>query len=129
MKKYGLSKSERIKTRREVKLLFEGKINSIDSFPLKVLYRWEELAEGEKPVAKIMVSVPHKRIKRAVKRNLIKRRTREAYRINKEIITGKINERNQKLLIVFVYVSSSVKDFDTIKKAVITALNKIANLA
>lgn len=129
MKKYGLSKSERIKTRREVNLLFEGKINSIDSFPLKVLYRWEELAEGEKPVAKIMVSVPHKRIKRAVKRNLIKRRTREAYRINKEIITGKINERNQKLFIAFVYVSSSVKDFDIIKKAVITALNKIANLA
>ena len=129
MKKYGLPKTERIKSRREVKLLFEGKIISIDVYPLKVLYRWEELAEGEKPVAKIMVSVPHKRIKRAVKRNLIKRRVREAYRLNKEIIAEKVIGRNQKLLIAFVYVSSSVKDFDIIKKAVITALTKIANHA
>jgi ribonuclease P protein component len=128
MKKYGLSKAERIKTRKEVKLLFDSENDVVDVYPLKVIYRWETPVE-EKPFPKILVSVSHKKIRRAVKRNLIKRRVREAYRTNKGIILDIARNKNKKLLIAFVYISSSIKDYEEIKKAVTTALQTIANRA
>lgn len=38
--------------------------------------------------SRIMVSVPKKNFKRAVKRNLLKRRLREAYRTQKTVLSG-----------------------------------------
>lgn len=44
--------------------------------------------DDEDPRNRIMVSVPKRLFKRAVKRNLLKRRLREAYRVRKDLISG-----------------------------------------
>ena len=79
-RRYTLSKEERLSWKRYIDLLFE-KGQSFVAFPLRVVY----LAVEEETLApvSILVSVPKKKFRRAVKRNLIKRQVREAYRVRK----------------------------------------------
>ncbi len=67
-----------------------------------------------------MVSVPKKHFKRAVKRNLLKRRIREAYRLQKSLLS-----QDRRCDILFTYISSEVAAFDEIRTAVATILNEI----
>lgn len=69
--------------------------------------------------SRILVSVPKKSFRRAVKRNLLKRRMREAYRLQKELIGPGID-------ILFVYVSKAVLPFETIYADMTVALTAIA---
>ena len=69
---------------------------------------------------RIMVSVPKRLFKRAVKRNLLKRRMREAYRLQKELLAGPGHD------ILFVYNSAEIADFSVIFDELGTMLKKIA---
>ena len=88
-RRYTLSKEERLSWKRYIDLLF-AKGQSFVAFPLRVVY----LAVEEETLApvSILVSVPKKKFRRAVKRNLIKRQVREAYRVRKyDLIDGQGN--------------------------------------
>ena len=67
-----------------------------------------------------MVSVPKKLFKRAVKRNLLKRRMREAYRLQKDLLGGPGHD------ILFVYNSGDVLDFAVIREEIAALLHKCA---
>jgi ribonuclease P protein component len=72
-----------------------------------------------------MVSVPKKRFKHAVKRNRLKRLMREAYRLNKQILIEKLNEKELQIKIAFNYVSEEEMNFALIEKKMIEALHKL----
>ena len=79
-KRYSLSKEERLSWKRYIDQLFaEGQ--SFVAFPLRVVYL--PLEEQMQAPVSILISVSKKKFKRAVKRNLIKRQVREAYRVRK----------------------------------------------
>lgn len=69
---------------------------------------------------RMMVSVPKRLFKRAVRRNLLKRRIREAYRLQKELFGGPGHD------ILFVYNSAEVLDFAQIRDEVAQLLKKFA---
>ncbi len=78
---FGLPKYARLYLRRDIEELFaRGK--SVGSKPLKCYF----LPVVDAPNSKLMVSVPKKLFKRAVDRNLLKRRMREAFRLNRELL-------------------------------------------
>ena len=76
-------------------------------------------AGHETGLNRIMVSVPKKFFKRAVKRNLLKRRMREAYRLQKELLPG------PGIDLLLAYSHAEVADFATISAEVATILERI----
>lgn len=71
-----------------------------------------------KPEAAVMVSVPKRLHKRANVRNLLKRRMREAYRLNKESLRELCTQHHIRLSIGLLYSSGEIADFNTIENAV-----------
>lgn len=119
-KRYTLSKEERLSWKRYIDLLFaEGQ--SFVAFPLRVVF----LPVEEETSARIsmMVSVPKKKFKRAVKRNLIKRQVREAYRVRKYDLIDPITEKDKHLLVAFLYLDKEIHPFKYMEKAMTKALN------
>jgi ribonuclease P protein component len=75
--------------------------------------------------AQVMVSVPKKRFKRAVKRNRIKRLLRETYRLNKQSFVDRLELKQLQIQVAFNYVSDEELDFISIDKKMKIALQKL----
>ena len=118
-KRYTLSKEERLSWKRYIDLLFE-KGQSFVAFPLRVVYLPLE-EEMSAPVS-ILISVPKKKFKRAVKRNLIKRQVREAYRVRKYDLIDPLTEKNKRMLIAFLYLDKEIHPFTDMEKAMTKAI-------
>ncbi|MCL3853181.1 MULTISPECIES: ribonuclease P protein component [Parabacteroides] len=118
-KRYTLSKEERLSWKRYIDLLFE-KGQSFVAFPLRVVYLPLE-EEMSAPVS-ILISVPKKKFKRAVKRNLIKRQVREAYRVRKYDLIDPLAEKNKCMLVAFLYLDKEIHPFADMEKAMAKAI-------
>lgn len=106
------SKDERLHSFKEIQSLMKGG-ETFFHYPFKVVCQNIPL-EGEndmRPNA-IIVSVPKRHFKRAVKRNLLKRRIRESYRLNKEALSA---PQGCRINALFVYISKEVKEFSYIE--------------
>ena len=128
-----LCKEERLSSRKDISALIGGgKWSSVGC--LRYCF-----APNGLEFSRIIVSVPKRLFKRAVKRNLLKRRIRESYRTQKFILNdsrmslpkGKSGPGNGihaacGMDILFQYTSSEVNDFETIKANVAAILEKIA---
>jgi ribonuclease P protein component len=114
--RHTLPKKERLCGKTGIsKLLADGRHGNIPGF------RFCYLTENGLDYNRIMVSVPKKLFKRAVKRNLLKRRIRESWRLQKE----KLEATGVDLL--FTYSTKEVMDFDQVRSSVeriITKVNK-----
>jgi len=95
-KSNSLGKAERLKSRKAIDLLFvSGK--KITLFPFRILYHLEP---GTAEI-KAGFTVSSKNFPLAVDRNRIKRLTREAYRLQNNVLKKRIGD-NRKLLHLFI---------------------------
>lgn len=114
--RYALPKAERLAKRDDIGRLFTfGEAFLV--YPIKCTFRKREAEPGNR----IMVIVPKRNHRRAVARNLLKRRMREAYRLNKHRL-----DVSAGLDIAFSYIAKGEPaDFRTVERAVISILNKL----
>jgi ribonuclease P protein component len=118
---FSFKKAERLCSKKQIEKLFsEG--NSFLFYPLKVVYMDFDFPEPFP--AKSAFSVSKKRFKTAVQRNLIKRRMREAYRLNKQLFT--LDDNSSKKAVFFIYIGKEILDFQTIEKAMKRSLAALA---
>lgn len=114
-----LKKKERLSVGTDLSRLFaSGRYGITDGF--RYCYR---IGNGLS-FNRIVVSVPKKCFRRAVKRNLLKRRIREAYRLNKNLLP--VNAEKGGTDIIFIYRTKDILDFGTI---VLSVRNILENLA
>jgi ribonuclease P protein component len=73
----------------------------------------------------VMFSVPKKFHKRANKRNVLKRRTREAYRLNREQVRVKVEQSGKQLDLALVYYTKDILSYKTIENAVRRILGQV----
>ncbi len=110
-----LLKSDKSKFRYPVKLIYK-------------IYTHEELNGNPiEPPYKVLFIVPKRNLKKAFKRNLIKRRLREAFRINQGAITNNLRFKGRQVKLCFIYVSSDVLPFSQIELAVVNLINHIVS--
>ena len=97
-----LSKAERLSSKKDIsRLIGNGRWGVCDA------------------VSRILISVPKRNFKRAVKRNLLKRRIRESYRLQKDLLPAGVD-------IAFVYISREVLPFEDVYASMTTALTAAA---
>ena len=115
----GLKKEERLCSKKLIDTLFstgvvatEGEKGSLEqSVPLD---------------SQMLISVPKKCFKRAVKRNRVKRQVREAYRKHKNILTKKAERLSGKqLLMAFIWLSDELSDSIIVEQRVSNLLHRI----
>jgi ribonuclease P protein component len=115
---YQLPKNERLHAEKSIKELFhEG--SSFFLFPFKVQF----FVKKDVPLGtqKVLFSVSKRKFKKAVDRNFVKRRIKEAYRLNKDLITLP----NIELNIGFIYVAGNLMEFSEIQPKIILCLKKL----
>jgi len=116
-----LSKSERLKSKKLIDSLFtDGK--SCFIHPFKIQYRL--IPKSENPL-QFTCTVPKRNFKKAVDRNLIKRRTKEAYRIQKTFLREQLTTSNYSLICMFVYIDRQILTYSSIEKSMKNALLKL----
>ena len=119
------TKRERLVSLKLTETLFQGgDSHSLAAFPVRAVYMKQQRRQGDAPV-QLLVSVPKKRFHHAVDRNRVKRQLREAYRLNKGILTQAIPEAEQ-LLLAFVWLSDLHVTTPVVNSRVVSLLRRVA---
>ena len=115
---FTFTKNERLCSFNEINsLVKDGAV--LFCYPFRVVYQIKE----DQQATKILISVPKKNFKRAVHRNLLKRRVRESYRKNKELL----HLAEEKCAnIMFVYVAKEILEYRYIETKLKDILGKIS---
>ena len=136
MPDYSLPRTERLRSLNTIRRVFsEGKGGFVYPFRYTFLVRAAEgigenvNSEAEQSVGRIevMFSVPKKFHKRANKRNLLKRRTREAYRLSREELKAKVEASGSVIDVALVYSTKEIHSYKTISHAVQRILVQIGS--
>lgn len=121
MGRFTFKKAERLSKEKTIQELF-NRGSSFYLYPFKVVYIINPDQSATTP--QVLISVSSRNFPRAVDRNLIKRRMREAYRLQKEIIQN----GSKKGAFAFIYTSRTVMPFAEIKNKLFLVLEKIGKL-
>lgn len=118
-----LHKSEKLCSRTAINELF-ARGDSAIAYPLRAVFRTND---GERlKAAQFMISIPKKKIHTAVGRVLMRRRVRESYRLNRNLLYPTLEACGKNVDIAFTYLSKSEADYALIDSKMKDLLGKIS---
>jgi ribonuclease P protein component len=115
-------KNERLCSRTLIQQLFRaGK--TFNSGPFRV--HWGIRAGNSASPVQVMIAVPKGLVPKATGRNLVKRRIREAYRRNKQILYGPLNGAGRQITLIISYNTKETLTFEEIRHKIILLLQRL----
>ena len=121
-----LCKNERMSGRTLIEKLFNGgDSHAMSAFPLRMVYMVTERKDDA--IAKILISVPKRHFKRAVKRNRVKRQVREAFRNNKSILANAfVGRENESVAIAFIWLADELYNSNEVERKIKNLLQRLS---
>lgn len=113
MKSFGFPKSERLYRKKAIQELLD-RGSSFYLYPFRVFFR-----QSSEPSHEVMFSVSKRNFKKAADRNLLKRRMREAYRLNKASVSG-----TSKLQMAYIYTAKEILPFEEIRNKMLLSFKR-----
>ncbi len=115
-------KQERLTSKKIIEELF-SKGSSVFLYPFRILYLASPAAGPGNP--QVLFSVSKRNFKKAVDRNLIKRRMREAYRLHKSDLLKAAPGEKKPAYIAFIYIAKEKISFEILEKKLILAWQRL----
>jgi ribonuclease P protein component len=115
MKDFSYSKKERLCSKILIDRVFNEGFKVNDS-NLKAI--WLPCLLPEDVPVQTLVTVPWRKFRRANKRNLLKRRIKEAFRHSKHLLYQPVSVSNLQIALVLLYQSGRIKDYSEIEKSI-----------
>lgn len=117
---YTFKKEERLCSKKLIEELFHNG-SSFLLYPFRIVWLPHALP-ADVPV-QVVINVPKHRFKKAVHRNLIKRRIREVYRLNKSSeLYNHLESHSAQLLLSIQYVGKDIAGYELIERRLKLAL-------
>ncbi|MDR3696019.1 ribonuclease P protein component [Mucilaginibacter sp.] len=121
---YTFKKEERLCNKKLIDELFHNG-SSFLCYPFKVSWLFTDFS-GHFPV-QVVFSVPKRRFSHATDRNLLKRRTREAYRLYKqEHLYNQLNAGRKKIVLSLGYIGKEIASYDLAEKKMLKLLKQLS---
>jgi ribonuclease P protein component len=98
----------------------------VNGFLYPFRYSYLVIHNGDKSSpAELLIAVSRKRLPKAVDRNLMRRRIREAYRVNKHLLYSPLDAQQLHLALIITYIGRGTESWEMIEKKLVLLLQEI----
>jgi ribonuclease P protein component len=107
-------KKERLCSKKQIEMLFtQGQALFIS--PFKIYYRIAGATVASQVVpCQVMITVPKRLFKKAVCRNLLKRRTREVFRLHKQELMAALTAQQKSVQLILCYTCETILPYEVL---------------
>lgn len=129
MGKQSFTKHDRLRKSRSIDFLFK-RGETLSLFPFKIIYSLTETEETRNvsfSYINVVFITPKRQFKKAVERNCLKRKMREIFRKNKDILNSFLSSNHKKLEIALIFTGNQNIEYQIIEKQMVAVFEFIIN--
>ena len=119
-----LRKYEILSSAKRIDALF-SKGTTLSAYPVRAVFLYIENEPWGRSPVQVLFTVPGRNFRKATRRNLLRRRLKEAFRKNKQILYTTALQKQGTLYLALLYTSKQPESYAAIEKSVIKLLHEI----